>query len=398
MVRRRPPGGRSAALEALTLRHGARRAARTCPPNTFLAVNVGPDVIDHPEVLTVLNGHRNLGGVVIELTEHARIDSYVSLEPVAEPAARGRRHDRHRRRGRRLRRPAAPDRDPSAHHQARPQLISGIDRDETKRALVEMIGTFASRIDAWVLAEGIEHLGELDAVIEPRRPDGPGVPAGPARRALGGRSTADGAALLRHQIPSRAEHSLRKILERTATVYDKAAAAGAFADDATDLVVMLDAHHRPVATMDADGLVHSALDPSIGSAWTPPSRRPPSARSPGPPSSGSTRCCASTSYGRYMGVVRMERVVTYLSARTPATDSPLFSGTAQAGLAQWGREHRHRASSPARPRRRRRPGRARVAAPLPGVQRVRRVSLASDGAEALARIGRPAARRPGRST
>jgi hypothetical protein len=39
-------------------------------------------------------------------------------------------------------------------------LIEGIDVDESKAALVEMFGIFADRIDAWLLAEGVETVGE----------------------------------------------------------------------------------------------------------------------------------------------------------------------------------------------------------------------------------------------
>ncbi len=307
--------GRSAALEALALRLGLA-GRQDLPPNTFLAVNVGPDVIDHPAVRAVLNSHRNLGGVVIELTEHARIDSYVSLEPALNSL---------RAAGAMIAIDDAGAGYAGLQHLIgiRPHiikldrnLISGIDRDETKRALVEMIGTFASRIDAWVLAEGIEHLGELDAVMSLGVPLGQGYllgrPATPwaeiDRR---------GAALLRHQIPSRAEHSLRKILERTATVYDKAAAAGAFADDSTDLVVMLDAHHRPVATLDADGLVHSALDPSMRVSVETPVAEAAERAITRPAVQRFHPLLCVDELGRYMGVVRMERVVTYLSARTP---------------------------------------------------------------------------------
>ncbi len=306
--------GRSAALEALALRL-ALTARDDLPPNTFLAVNVGPDVIDHPLVVEVLSAQHNLAGVVIELTEHARIDSYVSLEPTL---------NRLRASGAMIAIDDAGAGYAGLQHLIgiRPHiikldrnLISGIDRDETKRALVEMIGTFASRIDAWVLAEGIEHLGELDAAISL------GVPL--AQGYLLGRPAAPwceldrrGEALLRHQLPRRDENNLRTIVERTTTVYDKAAAALAFADDSTDLVVMLDVHHRPVATMDADGLVHSALDPSMRvgidtdvaeaaeRALTRPSRQ-----------RFHPLLCVDE-YGRYVGVARLERVLTYLSAQS----------------------------------------------------------------------------------
>jgi hypothetical protein len=36
-----------------------------------------------------------------------------------------------------------------------------VDRDEAKRALVLMVGPFASRMDAWLLAEGVETGAEI---------------------------------------------------------------------------------------------------------------------------------------------------------------------------------------------------------------------------------------------
>ncbi|MEP4651984.1 MAG: EAL domain-containing protein [Ilumatobacter sp.] len=35
-------------------------------------------------------------------------------------------------------------------------IIEGVDRDESKVAMVEMLGVFANRVDAWLLAEGVE--------------------------------------------------------------------------------------------------------------------------------------------------------------------------------------------------------------------------------------------------
>ncbi len=43
-------------------------------------------------------------------------------------------------------------------------LVSGIEADEAKLALVEMLGELAGRLDAWLLAEGIETHAELAAV------------------------------------------------------------------------------------------------------------------------------------------------------------------------------------------------------------------------------------------
>ena len=305
--------GCAAPLEALALRC-ALAARDDLPPDTFLAVNVGPDVLNHREVLQVWDSQGSLGGVVIELTEHARIDSYISLEPAL---------NRLRAAGGLIAMDDAGAGYAGMQHLIglRPHvikldrnLVCGVARDETKRALVEMIGNFASRIDAWVLAEGIEHLGDLDAVIGLGVPLGQGFLLGPPGAPWPGIEP-KGAALLRQQIPASSNGTLRQIMERTATAYDEKAAAAAFVDDAVDLVVLLDDHHRPIATMDIEGLLHSASDPSMRmNADTPVTEAAERAITRPTRQRFRPLVCVDEE-GRFAGVVRMERVLTFLTSR-----------------------------------------------------------------------------------
>ncbi len=53
-------------------------------------------------------------------------------------------------------------------------LVDGADRDEVKLALAELLGEFGGRIDAWLLAEGIETWGEVEAFQRLRVPLGQG--------------------------------------------------------------------------------------------------------------------------------------------------------------------------------------------------------------------------------
>ncbi len=53
-------------------------------------------------------------------------------------------------------------------------LVEGLDGDGAKNALVEMLGTFASRTDAWIVAEGVERREELDALVRIGVPLGQG--------------------------------------------------------------------------------------------------------------------------------------------------------------------------------------------------------------------------------
>ncbi len=307
---------RSVDLEALALR-SALAMRSELPASTFLAVNIAPDLLDDPEILKIWASEDDLHGIVVELTEHARIDSYASLVPALE---------RLREAGALIAIDDAGAGYAGLQHliEVRPNiikldltLVSGVDRDETKRALVEMIGSFASRIDAVVLAEGIEHLGELDAVI------GLGVPlaqgyllARPAPPWAG--VDRRGAALLRQQMPATTAGTLRRVVERAATVGGEKLAETLIDGATVDMVVILDEAGRPVSTMDEDGRVHSALDPSMRvdvdtmvteaaeRAMTRPVRqrfRP--------------LLCVDGS-GRFVGVARMERVLTFLTSRARA--------------------------------------------------------------------------------
>jgi EAL domain-containing protein (putative c-di-GMP-specific phosphodiesterase class I) len=151
--------GSLAELDARCLRSAfAHRAA--LPPNCFLAVNVEPESLAAPAVTEVLAGEGDLRGVVIEVTERRE---------VADVAAFARTLDRWRERGAKV----AVD-DAGAGHSGlerilalRPDmvkldrgLVRGIEADEARGALVEMLGLFASRIDAWLLAEGVETRAE----------------------------------------------------------------------------------------------------------------------------------------------------------------------------------------------------------------------------------------------
>lgn len=156
--------GRSAELESAALRT-ALAARSSLPTNCFLTVNVSPELLSTEEIRSVWRDEGNLGGLVVELTEQTPIDSYVGLEPdlnqlraagaliAVDDAGAGYAGLRHLLALR-----------PSLIKIDR-ELVQDIDRDEAKRALIEMLGTFAGRVDAWILAEGVERLEELDTLV-----------------------------------------------------------------------------------------------------------------------------------------------------------------------------------------------------------------------------------------
>ena len=152
--------GCGAELEAVALR-SALAAAPVRPRGTFLSVNIAPGVLTHRAVQDAFFDQPSLAGVVVELTEHSRVEHYGRLADELD-------------RLRALGAVIAVD-DTGAGYAGlqhlvsiRPEiikldraLVAGIDQDRPRRALVEMFDSFANRFDAWVLAEGVETPGEL---------------------------------------------------------------------------------------------------------------------------------------------------------------------------------------------------------------------------------------------
>jgi EAL domain-containing protein (putative c-di-GMP-specific phosphodiesterase class I) len=154
--------GLGAELEALALRR-ALATLPDLPPNTFLTVNVSPHLLGTAPVAAALAEPPTLRRVVVELTEHMPTPDLAALrEQTAALRGRGAL--------------IAIDDAGSGYAglqqlaEVRPQLVkldralvAGADTDPVKTALAEMVGAFTSRIDAWLLAEGIETPGELAA-------------------------------------------------------------------------------------------------------------------------------------------------------------------------------------------------------------------------------------------
>ncbi len=152
--------GCGAHLEAIAIRL-ALEARTTMPADAFLSVNVAPGVLRHGAIREAFLTVPDLDGVVVELTEHSRVEHYDTLAGEL---------DRLRSAGAAI---AVDDTGAGyagLHHliSVRPEiikldrtLVAGIDTDRPRRALVEMFGSFANRFDSWVLAEGVETEAEL---------------------------------------------------------------------------------------------------------------------------------------------------------------------------------------------------------------------------------------------
>ena len=190
--------------------------------------------------------------------------------------------------------------------------MEGLDRDEAKRALVEMFGTLAGRLDAWLLAEGIETGEELDVLVALGVPLGQGYflgRPGPAFPSM----DQDAAIRIMGQLREAARGGLRSLLEQVPTSNDPGDALAAFASERVDVVVLLDEHGSPQGTVDMDGIVHAIRDSGLRvNVDTPVAEAVQRAIVRAPDQRFAPLICTDDA-GRYLGVVRMERLVDVLT-------------------------------------------------------------------------------------
>src|SRR3954449_963373 len=156
-------------LEAMLVEAGLD-ALGWLPDGCFLTINVSPRALGSEPVAALLAARESLEGVVIEVTEQAVVEDYDDLEYVLRSL---------RAAGAAIAVDDAGAGYASLHHivALRPQfvkldrsLVADLDRDEAKLAVIEALVTFSSRIDAWVVAEGIERAEEMAALQRLRVP------------------------------------------------------------------------------------------------------------------------------------------------------------------------------------------------------------------------------------
>lgn len=156
--------GCGVALEVRVLRRALADHRAPVGAGRFLTVNLSPSLLAEPAVEALLREAGDLTGVVLELTEHVPFGDLDELSALLAPwRAAG----------------ASIALDDAGSGYAglqqlavlRPDvvkldlsLVAGIDRDPVKLALAELLGSFAGRLDAWLLAEGVERREELDVL------------------------------------------------------------------------------------------------------------------------------------------------------------------------------------------------------------------------------------------
>ncbi|MEZ5375517.1 MAG: EAL domain-containing protein [Acidimicrobiales bacterium] len=247
--------GLGSALDAAAV-SSALSARADLPTNCFLTVNVDPESLVERQVLEVFARHGHLGGVVIEITEHRPWD-WASLSPVVA----------------RLRSAGAlfAVDDAGAGYsglqqilQLRPSLlkldralVEGIDTDEPKQALVEMLGLFANRVDAWILAEGVETIGEARALIDLEVPLAQGyyfARPEPPWAAIDPASVLD---LADFVDANRA--TLHRLVDPVAALRQGEDVALGWSSRSDPWVPVIDQHRRPLGLVDAEAALSGEL-------------------------------------------------------------------------------------------------------------------------------------------
>ncbi|MEX2503606.1 MAG: EAL domain-containing protein, partial [Egicoccus sp.] len=156
--------GRGTELELAAAR-AALEQLSDLPDPAFLTVNVSPTTVMSP-ALSLLLGRYDQHRIVLELTEHARVDDYPKLLATLEPL---------RAQGVRI----AVD-DTGAGYAGlqhllhlRPKLVKldlqltrDVDTDPARRALATALVTFSRELGSTIVAEGIETSAELDTLRE----------------------------------------------------------------------------------------------------------------------------------------------------------------------------------------------------------------------------------------
>jgi EAL domain-containing protein (putative c-di-GMP-specific phosphodiesterase class I) len=135
------------------------------PAHVFLAVNVSPSTLCSASFLRLVAGTDG-PRLVVEITEYARIDDYDALRETLDAL---------RDFGVRIAIDDAGAGFASLRHILRLEpefikldrtLIDGIEADRSRQALAAGLISFAEKIDATIVAEGIERLAEVEKLSE----------------------------------------------------------------------------------------------------------------------------------------------------------------------------------------------------------------------------------------
>jgi EAL domain-containing protein (putative c-di-GMP-specific phosphodiesterase class I) len=306
-------------LEAMLVEAGLD-ALGWLPHGCFLTINVSPRALGSEPVAALLAARESLEGVVIEVTEQAVVEDYDDLEYVLRSL---------RAAGAAIAVDDAGAGYASLHHivALRPQfvkldrsLVADLDRDPTKLAVIEALATFSSRIDSWMVAEGVERAEEVEALQRLRVPLAQGFWLGMPAPAMEPVANAQHERIRAARPAPLADATVATVVDSAPASALAAGGEGIAQTFAAHLelehVVVLDAGKRPVAVVPRAGFFRGGASErgpmrvDLRESVTGVARR--AMERAAAERFDPVVCCDAR--GRYVGVVRVERLVEGLAA------------------------------------------------------------------------------------
>ena len=289
----------------------ALEAFATLPSNTFISIPVPLAVLADRAVDRVLSAHGSLGGVVLDITEFATgplesvtpaLERYRAAGALVAVGGRG-----------------AAQPELTSIVRLKPAIIRlgrawirGADRSEAKRSAIEVTGRLAAQLDAWILAEGVSSSAELRALASLDVPLAQGPFIGEAQQFWPDIELTARTALPSTVAPT--DGVLRAVLQQAYTTGNLAAAQAVLPETSGfDVLVVLDDYQRPTALLEegtaGDWVTSPVLavniDTPVADAVERAMARPREVRF--------TPLACTDNAGRFLGVLRIERLMAHLT-------------------------------------------------------------------------------------
>lgn len=248
-------------LESVIATH-AFQARHRLPQNVFLSINVSPAFLCSPLWDRTELGTGNLSGLVVEITEGEFIEDYEEIRRRAALIAE---------RGGMMAIDDAGAGYASLKHilELRPSFIKldrnfvqQCDTDRAKSTMIEVLGAAADRLDAWVIAEGVETSAELAELVRLEVPLAQGYFLGRPEAEM---NDVLGAAKLELQ-RVRKDHFSRQVLSFCAEPCPGATNEGeaqALLSDEVPLAAITDGWGRPTALLERHPVCGTRLLPAF---------------------------------------------------------------------------------------------------------------------------------------
>lgn len=212
------------------------------------------------------------------------------------------------------------------------KLVDGMHRDDAKHVIVDTLGHLASELDAWVVAQGVSRVEELDALIRLRTPLAQGSLIGVRAKTLtrvgfplasyvrerGAAAIEPGVLAALLERPPAAEHEGGR--EQLAALFD--------ADPGLLHVPLVDVRRRPAGLISRAAFERGEASTGELLVVAPSARVPEVARRAvlRPPATRFDPVVCCDARGRYLGLVRIERLVAALAQARSRQHEPIAAG------------------------------------------------------------------------